>query len=88
MGTWVGDHGSITFTLSADGSYVMPPTTSGKWGWQQTSANAGILTLFYDTVTVTQTFHNKLYFSIQFSDPSTATITDPVSNQTDTIRKQ
>lgn len=88
LGTWVGDHGSITFTLSPDGSYVMPPSTSGQWGWQQTSPSGGILTLAYDTVTVTQTFHNKLYFSIEFIDGSTATITDPASNMSDTIRKQ
>lgn len=88
LGTWVGDHGSIMFTLSPDGSYVLPPSTSGQWSWQQTSPNGGILTLNYDTVTVTQTFHNKMYFSIEFTDASTATLTEPIQHLSDTIRKQ
>ena len=32
--------------------------------WQPTASDGGILTVFYDTVTVTQTFHNKFYIGI------------------------
>ena len=87
MGTWVGDHGSITFTLSADGNYVIPGLSTGTWGWQQTAPNSGILTFTYVTHTVTQDFTSHLYFSIDFVDASTATLTDPSGNR-DTIRKQ
>lgn len=86
MGTWVGDHGSITFTLSADGNYVIPGTSTGTWSWQQTNPNSGILTFTYITRTVTQDFTNHMYFSIDFIDANTATLTDPSGNR-DTIRK-
>jgi hypothetical protein len=88
LGTWVGDHGSITFTLSPDGTYVMPPSTTGTWNWNQTGPTGGILTFYYDTVTVAQTFHNSMYFSIEFSNDTTATIREPTSGQTDTIRRR
>jgi hypothetical protein len=88
LGTWVGDHGSIMFTLSPDGTYVMPPSTTGTWSWNQTGPTGGILTLAYTTVTMTQNFPNYLYFSIEFTGPTTATLTDPASGQSDTIRRQ
>ncbi len=78
----------MAFTLSPDGTYTMPPSTAGTWSWNQTSPSGGILTLNYDTVTVTQTFHNSMYFSIEFTDANTATFTDPASQLSDTIRKQ
>ena len=90
MGTWVGDHGSLTFTLSPDGNYVIPGQNGsvGTWGWQQTGPTGGILTFTYITRTVSGDFTNHMYFSIEFSDANTATLTDPASNNRDTIRKQ
>jgi len=88
MGTWVGDHRSITFTLSPDGTYVMPPSTSGTWSWNQTGTTGGIITFYYDTPTYTQTFHNKMYFSIEFINSTTATLTEPTHGLQDIIRKQ
>jgi hypothetical protein len=35
-----------------------------------------------------QTFHNALYFSIEFIDANTATLTEPTTLQSDTIRRQ
>jgi hypothetical protein len=87
MGTWAGDHGSLTFTLSSNGQYVIPGTSSGTWNWQQTGPTGGILTFNYDTPTVNQIFHNHMYFSIEFIDAKTATLTDPSGNR-DTIRKR
>jgi hypothetical protein len=90
MGKWVGDQGSITFTLSADGNYVIPmnaPGSVGTWSWQQTGPTGGILTLTYLTRTLGPSFTNHMYFSIEFSDANTATLTDP-SGKRDTIRKQ
>jgi hypothetical protein len=37
---------------------------SGWCEWGQTTSKGGILTLHYKNVTVTQTFHNKLYIGI------------------------
>jgi hypothetical protein len=88
MGTWVGDHGSLAFTLSGNGTYVIPSVSVGTWNWQQTGPTGGILTFFYDTPTATQTFHNKLYFSIEFIDANSAILTDPASGLRDTIRRR
>jgi hypothetical protein len=88
IGHWVGDHGSLDIMLSPDGNYVIPGNSIGHWSWQQSGPTGGILTLNYDTVTVTQTFHNSMYFSIEFSDANTATLTEPVARVTDTIRRQ
>jgi|SRR5690349_22090337 hypothetical protein len=90
MGTWVGDHGSLTFTLSPDGNYVIPGQNGsvGTWGWQQTGPTGGILTFTYTTPTVGPSFTNRMYFSIEFMDAKTATLTDPTSGNHDTIRKQ
>ena len=88
IGHWVGDHGSLDIMLSTDGAYVIPGNSSGQWSWQQTGPTGGILTLKYDTVTVTQTFHNAMYFSIEFIDANTATLTEPVARMSDTIRRR
>jgi hypothetical protein len=37
---------------------------SGTCEWGQTTSTGGILTLHYKNVTVTQTFHNKLYIGV------------------------
>jgi hypothetical protein len=90
MGTWVGDHGSLTITVSPDGNYVIPgnlPGSFGTWSWQQTGPTGGVLTLTYITRTVSGDFTNHMYFSFEFSDAKTATLTDPSGNH-DTIRKQ
>lgn len=36
----------------------------GVCTWNPTASNGGILTLHYQTPTVTQTFHNRLYFGV------------------------
>jgi hypothetical protein len=88
MGTWVAEH--LTITLSPDGNYVIPdnsPGSVGTWSWQQTGPTGGVLTLTYITRTVGPDFTNHLYFSFEFSDANTATLTDPYGNR-ETIRKQ
>jgi hypothetical protein len=87
MGYWTGDHGSLTFTLSNDGTYVIPGLNTGTWNWQQTGPKGGILTFHYVTHTGTQDFPNSMYFSIVFTDANTATLTDPASHMSDTIRR-
>ena len=68
MGRWVGDHNMIEFTLFPNGGYTMPNGAEGTqyttWSWQQTSSTGGILTLNYDQYTVTQIFHQHMYFSV------------------------
>ena len=88
MGTWVGDNNSITFTLSGNGTYVIPSLSVGTWNWQQTGPTGGILTFTYNTPTVTQTFQNRMYFSIEFIDANTAVLTDPASGRRDIIRRR
>jgi hypothetical protein len=87
LGTWVGDNGSLTFTLSSDGNYVIPGNSTGTWSWQQNNPSGGVLTLTYIQYTVGPRFTSHMYFAIQFIDANTATLTDP-SGLRDTIRKQ
>src|SRR5258706_9758097 len=74
VGFWGGhpdgmDRYAVYLSVKANGdcSYSEPNSKvflSGVCTWGQTNSTGGILTLHYLNVTVTQTFHNKLYIGI------------------------
>ena len=75
VGLWNGAANSLPsyklrLWLKGDGTYVYFEGPSikltGRWAWQSSSPVGGILTLHYDNPTVTQTFHNNLYYGVTY----------------------
>jgi hypothetical protein len=74
VGNWGGhpygvDNYPVYLSVYASGTCTYREPNSGvaligRCTWNPTASNGGILTLHYDTPTVTQTFHNKLYLGI------------------------
>jgi hypothetical protein len=60
---WVRKNGDCAYSEPSSGVIL-----SGVCEYNQTSPIGGVLTLHYITVTVTQTFHNKLYLGITWLD--------------------
>jgi hypothetical protein len=71
-GSWKGytnGRGHTFVNLTVNGqlcSYNDPSMNlpGNSCSWQQTATTGGILTIYYDTVLPTQTFHNQLYVGI------------------------
>jgi len=88
LGNWNGS--AVAFTLYKNRTYTYRDpgvTLAGTWNWNPTTQVGGVLILNYDTPTVTQTFHNKLYFSITWVNSNTITFSAG-PGQTDTLRRQ
>ena len=74
VGSWTGHPDGVSnypvylsVLPNGDCTYSEPKSrvfVTGVCEWGQTTSTGGILTLHYNTVTVTQTFHNKLYIGI------------------------
>ena len=74
VGNWGGhpygvDSYPVYLTVYSNGTCALREPKGGVavigWcSWSSNSSNGGILTLHYDTPTVTQTFHNQLYLGV------------------------
>ncbi len=88
-GTWAGP--GITFTLNRDRTYTYQDPAarlSGDWNWLAPTAVGGVLALCYLTPTVTQTFHNCIYFGITWLSDTTIRLTEPTSHKSVTMQRR
>jgi hypothetical protein len=74
-GTWYGTNHGMSMSLTYRGGlcayrdpYLNLP--GNRCVFQATASNGGILTVFYDTPTLTQTFHNKLRIGVAWVNPN------------------
>jgi hypothetical protein len=72
-GSWYGTNNGVSMNLtyrSGTCAYRDPYLNlpGNHCAWQPTATNGGILTVFYDTYTVTQVFHNKLLIGVTYAN--------------------